>query len=236
MGSAERRLSRLRRQALAAYDAWQAAAGPWARWTMFLPLLGPGLDELPTDLGRPPQRRAIDALVQKLIAQLDPGGTRALRAPARVLAAAQPRRSMVVLDLAPEVGLRVAADLARRGLARPLVLIGRWPYSQAILPAQPVVQTAVAEARGIAAAAGPHLVVVLDAERSRPLPHRPARDRRADNRYVLVAEDFPEPAALVQAGIQRVLDVRAPRTGLPALLSRRVYPACAAAGLEVDTR
>jgi hypothetical protein len=225
VGRAEPRLglSPLRRRALEAFTAWQTAAGPWARWSVLLPLLGPGLDELPTSSRqhRPAPDAQAEALIQRLASELG--------------AAAIDQPCLVVLELKPELGLRVAAGLARRGLARPLPLIARWPYAHAVLPTRRLVDTAIAEAHDLLAApAASHVALVLDADRGQPLAGRSTRDPRADNRYALVAEDFPDRAALAAGGIQRVLDLRAPGAIRPALLADRVYPAWAAIGLRIE--
>jgi hypothetical protein len=194
-------LSVVRRRALRAWDAWEAAAGPWRRWSVCLPLLGPGLDELPNPerLGR---RRHADRRTTKLLASLSSQLSPAVEPGAEL--AVEP--TLLILDLQPELGLRLAAAMNRQGLARPLLLLGRWPYAEAVLPAWPVVDTAMAESRGLRAdVSAQHVVAVLDGQRTLACPDRPADDPRADNRYQLAPQDLPDTEARLARGIRQVI-------------------------------
>ena len=243
------KLSPLRRRALRAYDRWQAAAGPWARWTICLPLLGPGLDELDargTDaLGRGVQGSAANPVKRRGRAspptlqwsvRAQPLRARQWRVRLKEGPPSDVRaRTVVILDFPPEVGVPIAAELARAGHARPLLVIGRWPYAEAVLPARPLVDLTIAETRGLRDLDAPHLVIVLDGDRAKDLPRRPASDARVDNRYEVVREDFPDASTLLAAGFHQVRDVRPPGTSVPPLMANGVYATWAAAGLLVVT-
>lgn len=197
-------LTPLQRQALLAWDGWLAAAGPWQRWSLCLPLVAPGLAELDGPLELDSPRRddgdtedQADSLLHRLADALH----------------AQPPM-LVVLDLPPDCGVQLAAALARRGLARPLLQIGRWPMAQAVLPAELLVRVLLQEGRSLPRGDGPHACLVLDGERFMPAD-RPPGDPRADNRYETSGEELPDPPALEAAGIRHILDVRPPTTQLP---------------------
>lgn len=204
----------------AAWRAWYEAAGDMRRWMLCLPLQGPGLQEvdlspkLPTRVARPPAAGfRLDDLV------------RPNRPP-----------TLVVLDIPPLPAVRLVTSWAKAGVARPLLVLKRWPYAQAVLPAQPLVNALIQTAFFLPQASPTpgHVALVLDGERARSLPHRPAADPRADNRSLLYPEELPTAEALLGAGMTRVIDVRSPAQAVPAPLSTLVYPAYRAAGLVVD--
>src|SRR5438105_3325724 len=78
----------------------------------------------------------------------------------------------------------------------------------ALAAARPRLDAPIAESRSLPSDAAPHVAVVLDADRTRPLPSRAATDPRVDNRYNLVPEDFPDVPSLHAADVRQVLDVR----------------------------
>jgi hypothetical protein len=204
----------------AAWRAWCRAAGPWRRWSLCLPLVGPDAAALQADPPRSvPRPRLATA-------------ARALVAPESV------RRTLVVLDLPPAAGVLAAVGLARTHGARPLLFLGRWPYAAAVLPAQPLIALLVREADRLPQAGlrDDAVVMVLDGERRRPMLPRSPRDVRADNRFEINGEDLPDVAALGAAGITTVLDVRPAGTPLAHPLARLAYPTYVAAGLEVRVR
>ncbi len=212
-------VSRLRRRALAAWDAWLDAAGPWRRWAQCVTLLAPGLDELaePEKIGR---RRAADPDASWL---------------AGALAATATPGTVFVLDLPAALGVRTAAALARAGVAHPAPYLLRWPYARAVLPARPLASALIAEARILPRClAAPCAAVVLEGERQRALPGRPAADPRADNRYEVMSDELPDLAMLTAHGIGRVVDVRLAESTMPGSLRDGAYRACTAAGIVVE--
>ncbi|HEX8969838.1 MAG TPA: hypothetical protein VF937_18285 [Chloroflexota bacterium] len=189
-------MSRLRRRA---WQRWQNAAGPWRAWAICPALAAPLDDEAHWVTTTKTTRSAgsaaapADALARELVVGLADGPPTA-----------------VVLDLEPSVGVRIAARMHQWRIGHAVLVLPRWPYAQAILPLEGVLQALMLESRRLAhEAIDPPLnvVFVLDAERSRPVTGRPRSDARADNRYILSAADLPDLAALRARGIRRVLRV-----------------------------
>ena len=176
----------LRRQA---WRRWQAAAGSWQGWSVCPTLCAPGLKGVrPRHEERPHAQRLADALAQ----QMENG------------------RAAAVLDIDPLLGIAVGAALNRRGIANVVLLIARWPYAQAVLPVDGLVDALITESRSLTRDRElPNVVFVLDAERSKNIPSRSASDPRADNRYRLSASDLPPLAALRARGIGRVIKISA---------------------------
>ena len=174
-----------------AWQRWQAAAGTWRAWATCPLLAAPDSGVSSTSAPRAPRAAGI---------------TRALHTQ---LAASPP--SAVVLDLPACLGVQIAAGLSRRSMAHVVLVLPRWPYAHAILPAQPLLASLVTQARGLAARTAElrHVVFVLDLERQQSI-ERPAHDTRADNRYPLGVADLPNYRALQQRGIQRVVLVKRP--------------------------
>jgi hypothetical protein len=113
----------------------------------------------------------------------------------------------LVLDLDPVVGVRLAADLSARRLADVVLVLPRWPHAEAVLPIDQLTGALVEESKRLeASAAAPHVVFVLDGDRTRAI-RRSAADPRVDNRYDLAAGDLPNLAELRTAGIQCVVKV-----------------------------
>jgi hypothetical protein len=111
-----------------------------------------------------------------------------------------------VLDLQPSLGVQVAAELNRRGLAHAVLVLPRWPHAQAVLPADELIGSLLhASSRLLGAPASSNVVFVVDAERSRPIDRRAASDPRIDNRYQLGSGDLPDLGTLHRGGIHRVL-------------------------------
>ena len=172
---------------LAAWRRWQAAAGPWQGWSICPALLSPELAALPTTrVGRPSRAHALASALREL---LEPGGV------------------LCLLELDPLLGVAIAALLA--DAAHPVLLLPRWPYAEALLPCVPLIATLLAEAQALPAATPlPNVVFVIDPDRTRPVPHRMARDRRADNRYSLSLQDLPDFKTLRSRGIRRIHHIR----------------------------
>jgi hypothetical protein len=172
-----------------AWERWLAAAGAWKGWTVCPALVASPRVDTPRMVTDPPDASACAAA---LGARLTGGGV------------------LVVLDLDPVLGARVAARLNAAGLANAVLVLPRWPYEQAVLPTEDLVRVLIAEARRLSdQPALPNVVLVLDAERSRSIAARPQRDRRADNRYRLAPPDLPDLAALRARGIRQILKVSA---------------------------
>lgn len=149
------------------------------------------------------------------------------------LAAPAPR-TLVVLDVAPVVGVLAAAAQYRLGRARPALCLGRWPYAEAVLPARPLVDVLLVAApqHPTTIPEPPHVVLVLDGQRGQPVA-RHRGDPRADNRFELASEDLPDTAMLASEGISQVLDARAEGEHVPEAL-RAAYAAYASAGQAVE--
>jgi hypothetical protein len=199
--------------AAAAADRWLAAAGPWRRWGLVLPLLGIGTSELTQRSGPEPTEAQRAWLLAHLPTMLQ-------------------KPCLVLLDLPPLLGAPVAAELYRQNAAHPVLLLGRWPVAPAILPAQPLVDTLIACAPRQRRTRLQSAIVVLDGERGHPLPGRSPRDPRTDNRYELDLTDLPDPASLRALGIVRVHTVLAPRPS-PGPNARAALPRYASVGLDV---
>lgn len=177
-------MHRLTRQA--AWERWLQAAGPWRGWcicpALALPRLEPGIQPKPV---------ANSHAVEQLAAEI---GEVAAREP-----------SAILLDLDPAPGVLIASRVYARRQAHTVLVLPRWPYADAVLPADHLLGATLAEAPAQARAAEPKSVVfVLDADRSISV-NRPTHDPRADNRYELSATDLPSLAALRRAAIGRVV-------------------------------
>jgi hypothetical protein len=168
-----------------AWERWQAAAGPWKGWSICPALLAPEGDDVTPRVARRPTAGAIAISLAK---ELTEGGV------------------VVVLELEPILGVRVAARLNQQRLANAVLVLPRWPYVEAILPVDQLVDTLVRSARHLAPEGHlPNVAFVLDTERMRAVPHRSAGDGRADNRYRLSVADLPDLRTLRRRGIRKVL-------------------------------
>jgi hypothetical protein len=167
-----------------AWERWLAAAGPWRGWSVCPTLLSPELERIDP---RPPRSAPQAAHLAACIAPvLETPGT------------------LCLLDLEPTLGVQVAARLVR--YAHPVLLLPRWPYAEALLPANELAWTVVHESRRLPRRPEglPNVVFVLDAERARPLRNRLAHDPRADNRYQLAVFELPDLRTLRVRGITRI--------------------------------
>jgi hypothetical protein len=172
------------------WQRWLAAAGPWRGWVVCPLLRVPELERaVPHAPPDPGVARALDQALRGAVG--DAGGT------------------AVVLDLDPVVGVELAARLSADRIAHPVLVLPRWPYTEAILPFDQLLQRLTAGAKRLTPPAErlANVVFVLDSRRDMPLPGRPARDRRADNRYRLSIGDLPALADLRAGGIRRVVKV-----------------------------
>lgn len=167
-----------------AWQRWQAAAGPWRGWSVCLPLTAP------YDADHRVARPESYALTHLLVRQLR-----------------NARPTFVILDVAPELGVSVAAELHRAQLAHVVLVLPRWPYSDAVLPCDALIAALLRTSQWISQPQ--HLrnvVFVLDAERKRPLRKRLVTS--VDNRYDISTNDLPNLAALRTAGIQRIVKIQ----------------------------
>ena len=172
------------------WQRWQAAAGPWRGWVVCPLLRVPELERAAPHA--PPNPGVARALYQALREAVgDAGGT------------------AVVLDLDPVVGVELAARLSADRIAHPVLVLPRWPYTEAILPFDQLLDGLTAGAKRLTVPTErlANVVFVLDSQRDTPLPGRPARDRRADNRYRLSIGDLPALGDLRAGGIRRVVKV-----------------------------
>jgi hypothetical protein len=172
----------------AAWQRWQAAAGPWRGWTQCHPLLA--FDGGATASPPPSAPRASTVAI------------------AHELGDALVREAgiAIVLDLDAVLGVEIAAKLNEHHLAHAVLVLPRWPYEHAILPVDALLATLLATSKRVAPAEGAsNVVFVLDAERRRGVPRRPALDTRADNRYDLLVSDLPNLSALRAHGVSRIL-------------------------------
>jgi hypothetical protein len=113
----------------------------------------------------------------------------------------------VVIDLEPGLGVHIAAHLNQLRLANAVLVLPRWPYAEAILPVDGLLHSLVSLSTRLIAEDLPNVAFVLDAERNRAVPQRPANDERADNRSRLSVADLPNLAALRARGIRRVVTI-----------------------------
>jgi hypothetical protein len=119
--------------------------------------------------------------------------------------------TLLLLDLEPLLAVRVAARLNQLRVANAVLVVGRWPYAQAVLPVDRLVHCLIAEAARLGVEEQlPNVAFVLDNQRDCALPKRPAADPRADNRYRLAAGDLPDLKALRARTIERVLKLTQP--------------------------
>src|SRR5258708_36205474 len=117
------RLSTTRR----AWARWQLAAGPWQGWSVCPALLAPGAADItPRHAPRPAAERIAASLKDTL--QQYTGGT------------------AIVLDLEPVLAVHIAARVNELSLAHAVLLLPPWPYRQAILPADEVLDGLVHQA------------------------------------------------------------------------------------------
>ena len=178
----------------AAWERWQAAAGPWRGWSVCLPLMAPRAARQPSGLGT---TRHVGGeathLTDELAPTLSTGGT------------------AVLVDLEPTLGVWLAAELNWRGLAHAVLVLPRWPHGEAVLPTGELTEALIATARRLGRSDhAPNVVFVLDADRNQTIARpRRASDERADNRYQLSASDLPNLSALRRAGITRLVKVTA---------------------------
>jgi hypothetical protein len=173
-----------RRAALAAWQRWLAAAGPWRGFSSCPTLLSPELEHITP---RTPSTQRADALAARLAPTLSRPGV------------------LCVLDVDPIVGVQVAARLAH--VAYPVLVLPRWPYADAVLPVDGLLGALFDESQRLPPSpASASVVFVLDGERG-SLTTRARVDRRADNRHTLPIFDLPTLATLRIRGIQRVVKV-----------------------------
>src|SRR5438132_323457 len=137
---------------------WQAAAGAWQGWSVCPSLLAPDADEIGPSATRPPGDRA-HSLATSIADSLDLG-------------------VLILLELEPVLGVLVAARLNQWGLANAVLVLPRWPYQQAILSVDSLLHALVSQAKRLSPAAArlPNVVFVLDAHRTRAVPHRSSSD------------------------------------------------------------
>jgi hypothetical protein len=167
-----------------AWHRWQAAAGPWQGWSICPALLSPELENLARHA--PPPHGPANRLAEAISPLLEPGG------------------ALCLLDLDPLLGVQTAARLT--ALAHPVLVLPRWPYARAVLPTARLTSTLVAESHHLPAPGDrrPNVVIVLDADRARPMPNRRPDDPRADNRHTLTTFELPDLRALRSRGITRI--------------------------------
>jgi hypothetical protein len=198
-----------------AWARWQAAAGPWRGWAICPALSMP---QAPVAAGA-----ASAADVHDLSEVLQPGGTAGVRDPTEVprtdgtpgvldlTDVLRTEGTAVLLDLEPLVSIASAADVSRRGLAHVVLVLPRWPHTDAILPTGALATLLLESSRRLGAQpVASNVVFILDAERQTPV-RRPAHDARVDNRYPIMASDLPNLATLQRAGIKRVVKVTSAR-------------------------
>jgi hypothetical protein len=172
-----------------AWQRWQRAAGPWQGWTQCPPLLSP----CATVIEREPSDDRTRA------AEVARGLERTLRQPG----------TLILLDLEPTLGVQVAAELSAKGLAHPVLVLPRWPYTEAVLPTQRLTEALVHAANRLPDNVSrlENVVFVVDGERNRVLHARPPDDPRADNRHTLSIFDLPNLATLRARAVRRIVRV-----------------------------
>jgi hypothetical protein len=173
---------------------WQDAAGPWQGWSVCPALLAPETANItPSKSPRPAADRIAASLARSLqdSRAQDTGGT------------------AMILDLEPVLAVCVAARLNQLRLANAVLLLPRWPYQQAILPVDGLLDGLVSQATRLTHGDLMNVAFVLDAERTRAVPHRAKHDQRADNRYRLTVADLPNLSALRSRGIHKIVKLSA---------------------------
>jgi hypothetical protein len=166
---------------LAAWRRWQEAAGPWRGWAICPALTVACSPQPPCDVA--------STTVLDLSDLLASTGT------------------AVVLDIEPCLGVRSAAAANARGLGHVVLVLPRWPHTDAILPTATLAATLVACSRHLREPNNAsNVVFVLDGEREGSV-WRPVYDVRVDNRYALGIADLPNLQTLRGAGIQRLVKV-----------------------------
>ena len=171
------------------WERWQAAAGPWRGWAVCPLLRVPRLEPTPTLTRKPDLAGAVYKELRESLEET--GGT------------------AVVLDLEPIVAVEAAARLNAERIAHPVLVLPRWPYAEAILPFDRLLDALIEGARLLTRPTErlPNVVFVLDGERNTPVPGRTAVDSRADNRFRLSSADMPTLRDLRAGGIRRVVKV-----------------------------
>jgi hypothetical protein len=170
------------------WQRWQAAAGPWIGWSVCPALVTP--EALDIRISASP-RPVADEIAARLASSLGQRGT------------------AVILDLDPILGIHVAARLNQLRLANAVLLLPRWPYRQAVLPVDGLLDGLVTQATRLQHGELTHVAFVLDAERNRALVRRSRHDERADNRYRLAVADLPNLAFLSARDIHRIVKLSA---------------------------
>ena len=180
-----------------AWLRWQAAGGTWQGWSVCPALVVPEVQAIQPRALSPAAAETTHALAAELAARL------------ATPADAQPGGTLLLLELEPALGVCIAARLNQLQLAHVVLVLPRWAYVRAILPVERLLHALVhgaalldVEARNL-----PNVVLVLDAERTRPVPRRSRADARADNRYRLSPFDLPDLAALRARGIRRLVKI-----------------------------
>ncbi len=177
------RLSSARR----AWERWQACAGPWAGWSVCPTLLSPELEAVTPQSVRSP---LAPALARELAASLQAGGV------------------LLVLDLEPVLGVRIAALLNEWRVAHGVLVLPRWPYARAVLPVDGLLHALVEQSHRLNHDRSlPNVAFVLDGERTCTVRNRSTSDERADNRYRLGPADLPSLASLRARDIHEVRKV-----------------------------
>jgi hypothetical protein len=164
-----------------------SAGGTWKGWSVCPALLAPEADQIKPRSVSPP---GADAIANWIADELQLGG------------------ACVVLDLEPIVGIHIAARLNQRWLANVVLVLPRWPYVDAVLPVDGLLQALITQSgRLVAEATLSNVVFVVDAQRSLLLKRRSKTETRADNRYRLTSADLPNLAALRARNMRRVLKI-----------------------------
>lgn len=111
----------------------------------------------------------------------------------------------LLLDLHPVVGISIAGALCGEGLARPLLLLPRWPYGLAVLDsAQPLWALNEFAPHPIDQVRG-NVCIVIDAQRQIGGAARQSERAQVDNRYRLSTLDFPSLNDLRAREIRRIV-------------------------------
>jgi hypothetical protein len=113
---------------------------------------------------------------------------------------------LVAVNLDPALGVNVAAQLNEWQLANAVLVLPRWPYRQALLPVDELVDALVGQADKLSRDTDmDNVVFVLDNQRTRSVAGRRKSDVRADNRYQLTVADLPGLTALRTRRIRRIV-------------------------------
>ncbi|GAC1314813.1 MAG: hypothetical protein NVSMB2_04900 [Chloroflexota bacterium] len=169
------------------WERWLAAAGTWQGWSMCPLLVSPGIEDVEPHAPSHRLHERARHLREEVQLELAESGT------------------CLLLDLDPVVGISIAGALCDEGVARPLLLLPRWPYCSAVLDAPQSLWALTEFAPHPVDHIRANVCIVIDAQRQTGDVAKKNKRGQVDNRYRLSALDFPSLNELRAREIRRIL-------------------------------